>query len=126
MDKQQSQRLLEAEKGRLEEVLVAARALRSGAEAAARQELSSTDQHPAEQATETLEREIDSTVEQRVRGEVDEVKAALARLEAGRYGLCEVCGKPIAEGRLEAMPATRYCVDDQAKAERDPQLRSQL
>lgn len=125
MDKHKTKQLLEAERARLAEVLVAARALRTGAEQAAQQELISIDQHPAEQATESLDREIDSTVEQRVNAELEEVEAALQRLEEGRYGLCEVCGKPIAEGRLEAMPATRYCVDDQAKAERDPQLRSQ-
>jgi len=47
------------------------------------------------------------------------VEAALGRLDAGRYGLCEVCGGEIAEARLEAMPATRYCVADQARAEKD-------
>ena len=46
---------------------------------------------------------------------LDEVKAALARLDAGHYGICEVCGKPIGEARLEAMPATRFCIVDAAK-----------
>jgi RNA polymerase-binding transcription factor DksA len=126
MDNQQAQQHLEAEKTRLDQVLAAARGLKTGAEQASRTELSNADQHPAEQASETLEREIDSTVEQRVQAELGLVDAALGRLKAGRYGLCEVCGKPIADARLEAMPATRYCVDDQAKAERDPRLRSTL
>ena len=89
----------------------------SATEAAAR-ELSTVDQHPAEAATETLERELDLGVLQSVEGELREVTAALERLDAGTYGNCEVCGRPIAEGRLEAMPATRYCVEDQAKVER--------
>ncbi len=46
---------------------------------------------------------------------LDDVKAALLRLAAGRYGICEVCGKPIGQARLEAMPATRFCIVDAAK-----------
>ena len=40
-----------------------------------------------------------------------EVERALAKLDEGTYGVCEVCGKDIGEARLEAMPATRYCID---------------
>ena len=36
--------------------------------------------------------------------------AALDRLAAGTYGTCEVCGQPIAEGRLEVRPTARTCV----------------
>jgi DnaK suppressor protein len=46
---------------------------------------------------------------------LDEVDAALVRLSAGSYGVCEVCGKPIGEARLEAMPAARFCITDAAK-----------
>jgi DnaK suppressor protein len=46
---------------------------------------------------------------------LDEVEAAIARLDAGTYGSCEACGKPIGEARLEAMPATRFCIADAAK-----------
>ncbi len=46
---------------------------------------------------------------------LEEVDAALVRLEAGTYGTCEVCGKPIGEARLEAMPAARFCIVDAAK-----------
>jgi len=40
-----------------------------------------------------------------------EVERALAKMDEGTYGQCEVCGKDIAEPRLEAMPATRFCID---------------
>src|SRR5687768_11948507 len=40
-----------------------------------------------------------------------EVERALAKLDDGKYGECEICGKDIGEARLEAMPATRYCID---------------
>jgi RNA polymerase-binding transcription factor DksA len=40
-----------------------------------------------------------------------EVERALDKLDRGAYGLCENCGQPIAEARLEAMPATRFCIN---------------
>jgi RNA polymerase-binding transcription factor DksA len=46
---------------------------------------------------------------------LDEVDAAIQRLEAGNYGICEECGKPIGAARLEAMPAARFCIADAAK-----------
>lgn len=46
-----------------------------------------------------------------IREHLDEVDLALTRLDDGTYGNCEVCGKAIAAPRLEALPATRYCID---------------
>lgn len=46
-----------------------------------------------------------------LRDQLDEVERALGKLDDGSYGRCEVCGKEIAEPRLEAMPATRFCID---------------
>lgn len=42
---------------------------------------------------------------------LDDVDDALGRLAAGTYGLCERCGNPISEARLEAMPTARRCLD---------------
>ena len=42
---------------------------------------------------------------------LDEIDQALARLENGTYGRCEVCGVAIQPARLEAMPASRFCID---------------
>lgn len=44
------------------------------------------------------------------RDQLSEVDAAIERIDRGTYGTCEQCGEPIAEARLEAMPATRYCI----------------
>ena len=118
MDMSAVRQRLEAEKARLESVIDAAGRGVGGEEGGR------PDQLPAEQAAETLNRELDSSVELRVKAELAAVEAALHRLDMGQYGLCEVCGGEIAEARLEAMPAARYCLADQARAEKDPRLRS--
>ncbi len=46
-----------------------------------------------------------------LREQLDDVEAALKALDEGRYGLCEVCGEPIADARLEAMPTSRRCIN---------------
>ena len=42
---------------------------------------------------------------------LEDVERALAKLDEGTYGVCESCGRQISDVRLEAMPATRYCID---------------
>lgn len=125
MANEQARERLLAEQARLQDVRDAADRLSAAANEAETGELSTADQHPAEQATETLEREIDAGVLQRVEAELAEVAAALERLERGSYGTCEICGMAIADGRLEAMPATRYCVEDQARVDKNPLLARQ-
>lgn len=46
-----------------------------------------------------------------LRALLDDVERALAKLDDGTYGTCEECGEPIAAARLEAMPASRFCVE---------------
>ncbi len=45
------------------------------------------------------------------RDQLNEVEAALIRLDEGTYGHCEVCATAISVDRLEAMPATRFCIE---------------
>ncbi len=47
---------------------------------------------------------------------IDAVDAALARLEAGTYGICTSCGRPVGTERLEALPAAALCIECQKKA----------
>lgn len=82
-------------------------------------ELSDVDQHQADVGTETFEREKDYSILERVEAELADVDHALHRLDDGTYGTCEACGRPIDEERLQAMPAARFCVDDQQLAERE-------
>lgn len=49
---------------------------------------------------------IEEAMEQRL----DEVRAAIARIQQGVYGSCEACGSPIEEKRIKAMPTTRNCI----------------
>jgi RNA polymerase-binding transcription factor DksA len=81
-------------------------------------ELSSYDQHQADMGTETFEREKDLSILEQVEAELADVDHAMRRLDEGTYGTCEVCGKVIPDERLEAMPATRFCLEHQAEAER--------
>ena len=46
-----------------------------------------------------------------LRSLLGEVELALSKLDSGTYGVCETCGAEIAQPRLEAMPATRWCVE---------------
>jgi len=83
-------------------------------------ELSSVDQHQADMGTETFEREKDLSILEAIESELADVEHALRRLDEGTYGTCEACGRPIDDDRLEALPATRLCRDDQERAEVEP------
>jgi DnaK suppressor protein len=117
MTKAKTRKRLEEERTRLEGVRDGL--LREGAEADAGGELSSVDQHPGDLGSETFEHEKNLSLLEQVSDELLQIEAAFHRLEQGTYGTCQACGRPIAAERLEALPATRFCVDDQAKAERE-------
>ena len=73
---------------------------------------SSADNHLADTASETFERELDEGLEEGAVRRLREVDAALERIDQGTYGTCAVCGKEISEARLEAVPWTSLCIDD--------------
>ncbi|HEY0645480.1 MAG TPA: TraR/DksA C4-type zinc finger protein [Nocardioides sp.] len=68
------------------------------------------DEHDPEGATIAFERSQIGALVRQVRHHLAEVDAAIARVEAGTYGVCEVCGEAIGEARLEALPAARTCI----------------
>lgn len=72
----------------------------------------SADNHLADTATETYERQMDEGLEEDAREQLRQIEKALARIESGEYGRCEVCGKEIPLERLEATPSTTLCIDD--------------
>src|SRR5688500_5811354 len=69
------------------------------------------DEHDPEGATIAFERQQVAALLEQARRRLADVEAALARREAGEYGLCESCGRPIAPERLAARPAARTCID---------------
>ncbi len=75
-------------------------------------------QHPTDLASDTLEREIDRSLELSLLGQLDEIDRAEQRLDEGRYGTCTACGCPIGATRLAAVPWTEFCVTHQAANER--------
>jgi DnaK suppressor protein len=80
-------------------------------------ELADYDQHPADDGTETHEQELDETTDMLLADEADRVELALQRLAEGNYGKCIDCGKDIPPERLEAIPESVRCIDDQARWE---------
>jgi RNA polymerase-binding protein DksA len=73
------------------------------------------DNHLADMATATYDRELDEGLEEGAQNTLEEVEAALQRIGEGSYGVCEVCGEPIGAERLSAIPWARLCIDDQRK-----------
>ncbi len=73
--------------------------------------------HMADQGSATFERELDMTLDDNVRAALEDVRKALARLEAGTYGQCERCGESISDSRLEAMPTANLCITCKAAEE---------
>jgi len=69
------------------------------------------DSNFADSSQVTAERGEAERLATELRETLEEVDAALVRFEDGNYGNCEVCGKPIGAARLEAMPATRFCIE---------------
>jgi RNA polymerase-binding transcription factor DksA len=82
-------------------------------------ELSAYDQHPADMGSETFERTKDLSIMAQLEAELEDVDRAFRRLENGTYGVCEACGQAIEGARLEAIPTARFCLTDQARAERE-------
>ena len=117
MDKATARKLLEEERTRLEGIRDGLQREETDPDTAT--ELSTVDQHPGDVGTETFEHEKNQSLLEQVNDELLQIEGAFQRLEQGTYGVCQACGRKIAEERLEALPATRFCVDDQAKAERE-------
>jgi DnaK suppressor protein len=76
------------------------------------------DQHMAETAAVTLDREIDLTLEENARASIAQLDRALIKLDNGSYGSCDKCGAPIGEDRLKAAPFATLCIDCKRREER--------
>jgi len=74
-----------------------------------------TDNHLGDLASATFDRELDEGIEEGVQDTLRRIDAALGRIDSGEYGTCEICGKPIGEERLRAIPWASRCIDDQRR-----------
>ena len=79
---------------------------------------SAYDNHLADTATETYDRELDYTLEENSEHVLAEIDAALKRIEDGTYGTCTNRGEQIPLDRLEARPYATLCIDCQREQER--------
>jgi len=75
------------------------------------------DNHLADTATETYDRELDYTLEENAEHILADIDAALKRIDDGTYGICTNRGEQIPPERLEARPYATLCIDCQRERE---------
>jgi DnaK suppressor protein len=73
---------------------------------------------PADAGTKVFEREQELGFAQNAQDLLDQGERALARIDAGTYGVCESCGQPIGKARLLAFPRATLCVECKQREER--------
>jgi RNA polymerase-binding protein DksA len=81
-------------------------------------ELSAYEDHPADLASETFEREKDLAIGESVESLLNQVLIALEKVDRGTYGICDACGRPIKKARLNALPFATLCLGCQDRIER--------
>jgi RNA polymerase-binding transcription factor DksA len=107
-DEQHTRQRLEHDRERVQSLITGLRSEGLDEEESAQAgELTHYDQHPADQASDTFEREKDIAILEGLEGELAEIEAALQRLDDGSYGVDEETGRPIDPERLEAYPTAR-------------------
>jgi DnaK suppressor protein len=68
-----------------------------------------------EEADEVMEREKRVVMERHLNDTLTEINRALDKFQAGKYGTCDNCGKPIEPARLEALPEANLCLSCKSK-----------
>ena len=79
--------------------------------------LSNVPLHMADVGTENYDQEFTLGLIENEQETLEQVMEALARVDAGTYGICQECGNPVAKPRLQALPHTRYCIECARKVE---------
>ena len=72
----------------------------------------------ADAGTKTFEREHEMSLAANSRDMLEQTSRALARIDAGTYGVCESCGNPIGKRRLQAFPRATLCMTCKQREER--------
>lgn len=111
-------RLLEAERVRLNEELRAIEERLPEVEQVGLDAGGSYDEDLVDVASDTFEREKGLAIENSVHELLHQVEEALVRIEAGSYGICQVCEQSIHPDRLHALPYARLCIRCKEREER--------
>ena len=80
--------------------------------------LSNLPLHMADQGTDNYEQEFTLGLVEKDRQLLREINSALAKIQDGRFGICEGTGKPISKARLEAQPWARFSIEHARMMER--------
>ena len=110
MDAERARELLREQRQRIERALAEQAGGGNG-------ELSTVDQHLADQGSELYEDEFEAGLRERLLKELAAVERAEARVDAGTYGLSVESGQPIPDERLEAIPTAERTAEEQARFE---------
>jgi DnaK suppressor protein len=70
-------------------------------------------------ASQVFEQQRDLALRDRANQHLELVDAALTRLDAGAFGTCLRCGRPIAPERLRALPWAGHCIECQSAIDRE-------
>ncbi|HSK95371.1 MAG TPA: TraR/DksA C4-type zinc finger protein [Euzebyales bacterium] len=111
MDHDEARTLLNDERERLRRMVA------DGEAAVADQQ--DDDAATSDHAVEIRDRQMEESHLESARWQLEEIEAALARLDDGTYGISDVSGEPIPDERLRAVPWARRLVDEQDQAERE-------
>lgn len=120
IDTDEFRRLLEQERQRLTNNIAFLRSENPGSMETELGELGedANDNHLGDMASVTFDRELEEGLEEGAQQTLEQIDAALARIEDGSYGRCQVDGAPIPEERLRALPWATLCIDHQRTAGR--------
>jgi DnaK suppressor protein len=80
--------------------------------------VSEVESSPLDRATARLLNDLSREAAGHHAAEVQMLRHALAKFADGSYGLCEMCGQPIGDSRLQAKPEAKLCIACQTRAER--------
>ena len=73
-------------------------------------QVTSMPNHMAELGTDSFDQELTLSLLGSENTALDQIEAAIQRIENGSYGLCETCGEQIPKNRLDAIPYSAQCV----------------
>ncbi len=110
MKRMEIRNILEKERKRL----LAELEMRTGAELTGDRAISSYNKK-FEAADQLSELERGRAIDQRLKIQLAEIEHALEKVDKGTYGICDVCGQPIAPERLKALPYTGFCLSCKSK-----------